>query len=429
MRRAAVWVRLALFTAVTVAPAVVAADAEIIGTANVATVAALLPHSIRRWVERGDFTLKLGELTYRPRWDEHFMAASAANRDRYTLDDGLQIVTPSGERPAQVFGFPFPEIDPAMSDAGARIMWNRWFAVHKRTQIRFPLRINLIGRGGVVRTVESRLETLAYYGREGDPLPNPEGTEWREIVRFVAPTFIEGTTSLTWRFFDARWDNVWMYLPVARRVRQVTSTNRSDALAGSDVVLDDGLVWAGKNQSFTWKLVGSQEMLVAAATLAPQPLHPGARWENGTEWVTGKDYTGVTWGYEQPGWKGAPWAPATHYWVKRPVWIVEGQSRDPYYNYGRQLFYVDRETYHAYAKIVHTRAGEYWKTVMVDLGMACAPDGERCYPVVSLSLVVDDLHDRATATTVAAPDNVVRINTPLIRPEDFSVQGLLKKGK
>jgi hypothetical protein len=195
------------------------------------------------------------------------------------------------------------------------------------------------------------------------------------------------------------------------------------------VVLDDGLVWAGKNQSFTWKLVGSQEMLVAAATLEPQPLHPGARWENGTEWVTGEDYTGVTWGYERPGWTGAPWAPTTHYWVKRPVWIVEGQPKDPYYNYGRQLFYIDRETYHAYAKIVHTRSGEYWKTVMVDLGMACALENERCYAVVSLSLVVDDIRDRATATTVAARDNVVRINTPRIRVEDFNVQGLLKKGK
>lgn len=401
-----------------------------IGSAEVAEVAEFLPESIRRWVERGDFVLKVGELRYTPRWDRNFLSASEANRGRFTLDARLNVVeVTTGAQPAYVFGFPFPEIDPQAPDAGARVLWNRWFSVHKRSQIRLPLKIHLLEREGLIRTVESRLETLAYYGREGRPLSNPEGTEWREIVRFVSPTFIEGTTSLTWRYFHERPDSLWFYLPIIRRIRQATSTNRSDALAGSDVVLDDGLVWAGKNQSFTWKLLGSQDLLVLAASLDPQPLHAGETWESETEWVSGEDYRGVVWGYQRPDWKGAPWAPVEHYWVKRPVWVVEGNPRDRYYSYGRQIFYVDRETYHAYAKIVHTPAGEYWKTVLTDLGMSCAPSGERCYPAVALSLVVDDLRDRATVTSVVSPDNPVRIHTPMIRAEDFTVQGLLKKGK
>ncbi|MGH7859300.1 MAG: DUF1329 domain-containing protein, partial [Candidatus Binatia bacterium] len=346
---------------------------RIIDRTNVSDVAELLPESVARWVERGDFVLREAKLRFEPRWDQSFVAASERNRGRYLLDGHRNLVeAESGARPEFVFGFPFPEIEASDADAGAKVMWNRWFAVHKRSQIRFPLRINLVGRGGLVRTVGSRLETLAYQGREGEPLPNPERTEWREIVRFVSPSYVEGTTTLTWRFFDERWDNVWLYLPIIRRLRQATSTNRSDALAGSDVVLDDGLVWAGKNQSFRWKLLGEREILVPTATLDPQPLHAGATWENGTEWVTGEDFTGVRWGWETEGWKGAPWAPVGHYWVKRPVWVVEGRSRDPYYAYGRQVFYLDRDTFHAYYKIVDTPAGDYWKTVMVDMGMACA---------------------------------------------------------
>ena len=401
-----------------------------IRAADLADVGDLLLPSIRRWVERGDLSLRLGELRYSPRWDDDFMAASAANQGRYTVDDELNIVDArSRARPDFVFGLPFPAIDPGDPDAGVKVMWNRWYTVYKRTQVRVPSHIHILGRSGLVRNVEAVTTTVAYAGREGNPLRNPEQTEYREIVLQTAPSYVEGIATLTWRYGDARWDSLWVYVPLARRVRQATSANRSDALAGSDVTLDDGLVWSGKNQSFTWKLVGSKEILVPAMSLDPQPLHAGRSWENGTEWVTGDDYQGIRWGYEVAGWNGAPWAPTNVYWVKRPVWIVEGHPRDRYYSYGRQLFYVDRDTFQAYVKVIDTPAGEYWKTVLVDLGMSCAAKSERCYPVVAMSLFVDDKNDRATATTVAGPGSVAYVNSPQIRPAQFTLQGLLKQGK
>ena len=389
----------------------------------------LLP-SVRRWVERGDLTIETGELHYAPRWDDQFMSASAANAGRYAVDSALNIIeAKSGERAAFVTGFPFPKIDPADPNAGVRVMWNRWYTVYKRTQVSVPSHIHVLGRAGLVRDVEAVTTTMAYSGREGKPLSNPEQTEYREIVLQTAPSYVEGVATLTWRYQDDRWDSLWVYVPLARRIRQATSANRSDALAGSDVTLDDALVWAGKNQSFTWKLVGSQETRVPAMSLDPQPLHAGRRWENGTEWVTGDDYRGIRWGYEVAGWKGAPWAPTNVVWVKRPVWVVEGRPRDRYYSYGRQLFYVDRETFQVYFKVIDTPGGEYWKTVLADLGMSCAPQNERCYPVVAMSLFVDDRNDRATATTVAGPSSVAYVNSPRIRPEQFTIQGLLKAGK
>src|SRR5439155_16605832 len=48
--------------------------------------------------------------------------------------------------------------------------------------------------------------------------------------------------------------------------------------------------------------------------------------------------------------------------VKRPGWIVEGQSSDPYYNFGKVIMYFDREMYRIYWKLVHNRAGEYFYT-------------------------------------------------------------------
>jgi hypothetical protein len=71
----------------------------------------------------------------------------------------------------------------------------------------------------------------------------------------------------------------------------------------------------------------------------------------------------VSAGYEKPGSKGAPWWPQENLvFVPRPVWIVEGQSSDPYYNFGKVIMYFDQELYRIYWKLVHNRAGEYFYT-------------------------------------------------------------------
>src|SRR5437867_11537924 len=70
-------------------------------------------------------------------------------------------------------------------------------------------------------------------------------------------------------------------------------------------------------------------------------------------------------GYELPGSRGAPWwIQENLVFVQRPVWIVEGQSSDPYYNFGKVIMYFDREMYRIYWKLVHNRAGEYFYTAM-----------------------------------------------------------------
>ena len=50
--------------------------------------------------------------------------------------------------------------------------------------------------------------------------------------------------------------------------------------------------------------------------------------------------------------------------VPRPVWIVEGESTDPYYNFGKVIMYFDKDMYRIYWKLVHNRAGEYFYTAM-----------------------------------------------------------------
>ncbi len=80
--------------------------------------------------------------------------------------------------------------------------------------------------------------------------------------------------------------------------------------------------------------------------------------------------------------------------VPRPVWIVEGESSDPYYNFGKVIMYFDKEIYRIYWKLVHNRAGEYFYTAAC--GYHFVKDGETyssVYP--NLVIGVNDKTNRA----------------------------------
>jgi hypothetical protein len=260
-------------------------------------------------------------------------------------------------------------------------------------------------------------------------VPNPEETETRDFFEALSPASAEGIATLTWRHMDNRPDSVWSYLPSLRRVRQVTAANRSDPFLGSDLTQDDGFLWLGKHQSFTWKLAGEQDVLVGAVSTSYVPLVAGRRGPDGQEWKSPADFPGARFGLETPGSTGAPWLPTNMVWVRRPVWLVEGHPRDPYYSYGRQILYVDRVTFKIYYKVAFTPAGEYWKTLFNDLGIGVTPDGEERHVVVAAIVAVDDRADHATYSKGNAPDFIVEYNSARVSPELLTVGGLLRHGK
>jgi hypothetical protein len=394
-------------------------------------VEALLPLPVLNWVKRGDYELSIGKLDYEIAWEPEYVAASEANRGKFSLDAEGGIVDPTtGRRPDYIYGFPFPHVDPADPRAGEKILWNKWHALFKGTQDNFPFKIFWVGRSGFEREISSEEFVYYYDGRLGGPVPNPDRTESKEIVRVVAPSYVEGITVLTWRFLDNRPDQVWNYLPSVRRVREATAANRSDGFVGSDFTSDDANVWFGKNQSFSWKLVGSQEVLVPTPSTHPQKLVPGEAWANGHEWLTTPEFPTAVYGYSQPStWKGAPWAPVNHIWVKRPVWIVEGMPKDPDYSFGKHVFYVDKASYEAWYKIVYDRRGEYRKTVYKDLAPAWNADGSRRFSALSFQFASDAKTDHTSVSEAGSAHNIFRFNTNTIDERMFTTGALLRAGK
>jgi hypothetical protein len=403
---------------------------DTIDKSNWQKVEGLLPDPVLNYVKKGDFVLHIGKFNYDPTWESEFMKASEANAGKYDIDEDGNVVDPkTGKRPDYIYGFPFPNIDPKDPKAASKIVWNRSFAVFKGGQTWFPYEVLWVGRGGLERRIAGT--SIDYY-LDGRPnkLNNPDATELKELSSVNSPASVEGFLQLTWRYMDNRPDSVWSYVPAMRRTRQLSSVNRSDPFLGSDFTSDDTFVWYGKNQSMTWKLIGQQDVLVESALPDPSPLLPGPPGDSGTSWIISKDFKGAVYGYETPNWTGAPWAMTNMIWVKRPAWVLEAFPKDPYYSYGRQVVYADRESNLLLYKVVYNRAGEYWKLAFRDLTPGWSPDGAHRYEVTACQMVIDDKTDHSgIGTGTGTHGNASEYNTSRVHPQNFDVDQLLRFGK
>jgi hypothetical protein len=226
-------------------------------------------------------------------------------------------------------------------------VWNAYYAIWRLGSAHDVVGLAWIGRHGLER--EATLENHVLY-HEGAPptrapIGNPLDLATQQLTLVNAPADLHGTASLTWRFRGAaQRDQTWVYVPALRRVRQVSPANRSDGFLGSDLSQDDGTFFDGKPEDFSWRLVGERDALVLAdpASLAGAVARRG-RPDGGVEehWSPGERVVG----YQDPAWRGLPWAPLAPVLVRRKLWVVEAVPREPYYLFARIELGLDRETF------------------------------------------------------------------------------------
>ena len=136
---------------------------------------------------------------------------------------------------------------------------------------------------------------------------------------------------------------------------------------------------------------------------------------------------GLTMGWEDETWSGAPWAYVNAVWVPREMWILKAVPKDPYYAYGMLEFYVDKLSGLPIYDRKYNRAGEYWKTVIYQPCMTLIPDPKytstaHAFNVTGPLTVVDDKTHHAL---VMPMDDIRQMaDSPRIHPRDFSPQNL-----
>ncbi|MFT4569181.1 MAG: hypothetical protein ACI8TX_000417 [Hyphomicrobiaceae bacterium] len=265
-----------------------------------------------------------------------------------------------------VAGRPFPIVDLANDPKGAiKIMYN----FQNTHYFSDDLSLHLVdadtgslytdAQGNKHYTVERHfvsdwLRVLQYTGRiQHEPIPafedNPDETFRKSgLYPLIEPFDLKGVGGVSYRYLDqVRQDDTWLYLPFVRRVRRMSSAQRSDALFGQDIDVDSYGGYAGQIPWFDWKLIGEKPMLASlhGVRLPPEPCI---------------DDGGMTF---------------CENWEKRPsVYILEGTPKVSNYAYSKRLIYMDKEAYFVIYSDLYDQGGELWKTVMQSIRTSKRPN-------------------------------------------------------
>lgn len=407
---------------------------ETLGPENWREAEGLLPPEFLELYRRGDFRHRVAQWRLEPVGEDPvFKAALDANAGRYDLTpEGSIVDVRTGRAPDYVYGWPFPEIDPADPKAAMKIVWNYFYTIYYGGNGHYRADLLWLSRRGLDRAIEVDAFFKHYDGqhpRFREP-SNPDGLLTQSLAEVRTPADVAGIVSLSWRYRDAgRRDSVWVYVPAMRRVRQVSPANRSDGFLGSDMTQDDGAYFDGKVEDFTWKLVGEEDLLVLFDRLSleePAQLKrlPGGGWRM---LIPGR----ARLGFQLPDWTGAPWCPLQEVLIRRPHWVVEAVPKDKYYLFGKLVLRFDKELfmgsysskYDWQGKLIVSFAGIRTNIVKVAPGELWGWAGGAVAAALNWKL------DRATTAGIVVGDGVPADSRIPLSPQLFSLQSLMARGK
>ncbi|MFN2426598.1 MAG: DUF1329 domain-containing protein [Candidatus Binatia bacterium] len=264
-----------------------------------------------------------------------------------------------------IAGLPFPAISADDPDLAVKHMFNYEAAIElDDLDLRnFDCDTGAVGKGGEPVKVErhfliDHFRRLYFTGRlEVDPKPTMEPN--RDAVRYkeslypiIEPFDLKGTGFTYNRYLDnSKQDDSWLYLPQLRRVRRLSSAQRSDALFGQDTDQDSYGGYAGNIAWMQWKYLGEKTVM---ASFHAKKLP-------------------VVWGEASGDFMHAD------EWEPRKVWIIEGISKLPQYAYSKRVMYLDQESYFIAYSDIYDTAGELWKMWLNEFKISKKPRDEAQY--------------------------------------------------
>jgi hypothetical protein len=250
-----------------------------------------------------------------------------------------------------VAGLPFPNLDPSDPQIALKVMWNyeHYGAVTDDLNIRnFDADTGTIPQHGPM-TVErhfilDHLRRLYWTGRlfvEPKPeMPNPNGYRRQEgLYPILEPFDLKGVGATGNRYVDpTRMDDSWLYLPALRRVRRLSTTQRSDALFGQDTDVDSYGGYNGHIAWMDWRFLGERDLLAVF-----HAQHLPVKWHDTVDWAFDE------------------------VWEKRRVYVIEGISKLKQYAYGKRVIFIDKESWLVPYSDIYDSSGELWKIWINDI--------------------------------------------------------------
>lgn len=162
------------------------------------------------------------------------------------------------------------------------------------------------------------------------PFRGAEGSTYKELTEYYAPFEFRDQKLLVERWSDPNEDDtVNAYLPNERKVRRLSSKEKSDTWLGSEITFDDFYGFDGHVLDNTWSVHGRKKILAVANSKHPYPRHGGPQ-------------------------SRVP----DDRWELRDTVVLEGKPTLEGHPYGSRLLFLDAETYQMMAALFFDPEGK-----------------------------------------------------------------------
>ena len=328
-------------------------EGDVVGFADIEKLKDYLPAQF--WDNREFFfyegmQLQIGPTQRSYGTSDAYVAATEKHKGEAKIGEDGALVNYTGGRP-----FPNETIDcKGDPNAGVKIIWNfnkswngsggnaAWSYTYWDRGEQLPLYYE-----GTSRTVKLAQNVEPQYAdNNGDIFPN-EKRLGAFGIDVDAPFDARGILVLTYRYKnadapikEAKNDDTWVYVPDLRRVRRISSAQRTDSVQGTDFTMDDLRSFSGIPPQYKWQCLGEKKVIapVNTKTLA----YP---------------YTD-TYNFGPYG-----FSYASDRWEVRDAWIVRFIPKNEDHPYHHKDIYIDKDTYEPLYSFAYDRKNELWKII------------------------------------------------------------------
>ena len=252
--------------------------------------------------------------------------------------------------------FPMDEIDcQGDPQAGAKIAWNfdyQWEGDGAQAKYYYSywdrgeeLPLYYEGTSKSIQ-MSHRVEEEYLESEDGD-LFRGERRKSAFGIEVDAPFDARGIMVMTYRYKDsdkpvaeAKNDDTWVYVPTLRRVRRLSSAQRTDAVSGTDFTFDDLRSFSGIVPQYEWTCLGEMDLL--APMNSKVAAYPYSRDHNFGPY--GLSY-------------------ADDSWELRKAVKIRFEPRNADHPYHHKDIYVDKQTLTPLYSFAYDRKQELWKII------------------------------------------------------------------
>ncbi len=237
----------------------------------------------------------------------------------------------------EIAGIPYPN-----PQSGLEIAWNFDFNNHGDTAHYSRNSPNVNPRSRSERYSQQEQWEFWFVNRtEVEPKPflpdNPRGYRRGIFIHMYEPPEFLNTRYYSMRFIDpSKDDEMFMWYSQFRRIRRMSTAQRTDAVDGTDLIYDDEFFWDGHIMRNTYEFKGRKELLCA-------------RRQEMKDVVRQKGQS----------------LPSNLTLERLNTLVVEAVSRDSNYIYGKRVWYLCPETYYIMWTEIYDRQDRFWKGFMM----------------------------------------------------------------